>query len=180
MDFITIGKEILKKYGISAIISLVIGIGVVTYYQEWIREEMPFGKHNIYWALVFCSAGIIILIRALQVLFQKIKNINYKIQTKKKYNEHMLEEERENLSELWKQVDLLSESDRKDIIGFIESNNTPIERKYILSNDFYDLYNSRWVVKTTRNYKDIYKLDDEIFKILKLSYEKYGKISNFD
>ena len=116
--------------------------------------------------------------------------------------------EKIGMEELWSAVDSFDPDDRELIRGFLESNNTPIQRPSGTRYFGKSLLASNWVISTEEYIDDPqptiiserlkskgitaeiigtpktlvkkYKLCNEIFMALKYSKEKYGKISHFE
>lgn len=128
----------------------------------------------------------------------------------KSNNKYKIENEKQVIEALWKNVESLSADDRELLIEFIENGNNPIERSSGIRYSFDSLLNSKWVVSIEEYKEDEklefvlsekskgksiavnpavfyggkttvkkYKLNDEIYKLLKYSMDKYGKITHF-
>lgn len=192
-DFIV---EIFKKYGMETLISFVLAIITITVIPITSIDILPFEKQNIYWALLFAVVCWIIIVDALRrfigTIGSKTSNMSY---NKKRADRQA----QEMFHKFWNEVDQLSERDRKYLMQFINNENTPIS--CIECNQEYGgLFHSNWVDKTEkrtetqielidyrtreksigiRHDTHIFKLKDEIYDILKLSYKKHGRIGNF-
>lgn len=193
LDFIV---EIFKKYGMETLISFVFAIITITVIPiTWI-DILPFEKQNILWALLFAVVCWLIILDALRKVIctfvSKTSSIAYEIK-------HADRKTQEMFQKLWNDVDLLSERDREYVMQFINNENTPIScTEY--NHEYGGLFHSNWVDKTEKRTKNqielidyktgkksigikydthIFKLKDEIYNMLKVSYEKNGRIGNF-
>lgn len=187
----------MDKYGYNVLIAFILGIITITKVPTKYINMLPFESQNIYWALAICIIAYTIVIAFLKYIVQKIQ---YKIYINSQNAKYEKQKERENLQQLWDMVDSFSEDERKDLKKFLESNNKPIP-KYGLYFSFSSLYSTNWVVSIEKHATEqvkvidsitgeekvfnristhMYKLNDDIYEMLKYSLEKYGKISNFD
>lgn len=201
-------KIFLEKYLIPTVISVVGGILALLYLPEeysWMTEKI--GKVTI----VILVAGLIFLLIEFIFLICKIgRKIYSKLNMIKSNNKYKIENEKQVIEALWKNVESLSADDRELLIEFIENGNNPIERPSGIRYSFDSLLNSKWVVSIEEYKEDEklefvlsekskgksiavnpavfyrgkttvkkYKLNDEIYKLLKYSMDKYGKITHF-
>ena len=201
-------KIFLEKYLIPTVISVVGGILALLYLPEeysWMTEKI--GKVTI----VILVAGLIFLLIEFIFLICKIgRKIYSKLNMIKSNNKYKIENEKQVIEALWKNVESLSADDRELLIEFIENGNNPIERSSGIRYSFVSLLNSKWVVSIEEYKEDEklefvlsekskgksiavnpavfyggkttvkkYKLNDEIYKLLKYSMDKYGKITHF-
>lgn len=201
-------KIFLEKYLIPTVISVVGGILALLYLPEeysWMTEKI--GKVTI----VILVAGLIFLLIEFIFLICKIgRKIYSKLNMIKSNNKYKIENEKQVIEALWKNVESLSADDRELLIEFIENGNNPIERSSGIRYSFDSLLNSKWVVSIEEYKEDEklefvlsekskgksiavnpavfyggkttvkkYKLNDEIYKLLKYSMDKYGKITHF-
>lgn len=189
--------KVIDKYGFNVLISFILGIITILKVPTKYIDVLPFGTQNIYWALAICIVTYTLIIAFLRYSVNEIRNRIYL----SSYNaEYKKQEERKQMQQLWDQVDSFSENERNDLKKFLET-----ENKAIPKDECYfpidSLYNTNWIVSTEkRTTKQIalvnpttgkemwikkttthvYKLNDNIYKLLKYSMNTYGKISNFD
>ncbi len=189
--------KVIDKYGYNVLISFILGIITIVKIPTQYINMLPFEKQNIYWALVMCIVAYTLIIAFLRYSVKEIRN---KIYWSSCNAEYKRKEERENLQKLWDMVDSFSEDERKDLKRFLKTGNKPIP-KYSNYSSFDSLYHTNWVVSiekyTTEEFVEInpetgkeekfnristhlYKLNDNIYEILRYSMEKYGRISNFE
>ena len=191
-------KTFAEKHLIPSVISLAAGFIAVLALPEdsWmIAKISKVGVGILAFALCFLMVELIILVT---------KRIIKKASEKKSEKKYQEQKEKETIEELWSNVDDLSPGDRALLHKFIETNNEPIENESSMWFSPGSLLVSNWVVSTFVPYhfeneeteitkengipvshfmnqgKKKYKLKDDIFKLLKYSMEKYGKISNFE
>lgn len=136
-----------------------------------------------------------------------LKKSFYSIKYKKFQNKIMMKEYEQALDKLWTIIDDMSPQDREYLIQFIKSNNAPIKTSGIYGGNC--LFTSDFVICSkvkTENYSNRpvivknerqpmnnellnkihtpaiyqYKLKENFYKLLKYSYENYGRISHFD
>lgn len=192
-------KILLGKHLYPAISSVAMAILFVALKPNLFGIEKRVGK-TLYGVLVFCIFFLVIeftrnFIRFLQRkiihMIEHEKAQEYQQQNNDKY-------ERKKLENLWDYVDSLDVADQQYLLQFLKTNNTPIERYSHSYSELFD--NSRLMLCTTKPEKNIndtndpkdlnyiffnsgirlYKLRDDFYQTLKLSYEKYHKISHFD
>ena len=191
-------KTFAEKHLIPSVISLAAGFIAVLALPEdsWmIAKISKVGVGILAFTLCFLLVELIILVA---------KRISRKVSEKKSDKEYQEQKEKEVVEQLWSDVDSLSPGDRTLLHKFIETNNEPIENESNMWFSPGSLLVSEWVVSTFVPYhfeneeseitkehgiplthfmnqgKKKYKLKDDIFKLLKYSMEKYGKISNFE
>ena len=188
-------KDILEKHLIPFIASVALAIIsiIITPSDFWMIIKI--GK-IAFAIVVFCIAFLII--HGISYLFKFIQ-----AKKRKKENELYLkqvqeQEELRTLEKTWCEIDAMSQEERRLIKQFIETNNKPYIEEGMVFRFTNHLLNSDWVVSTTlpqnvdqdmHHDSDVmiysgvarqYKLKEDVFKILKYSYEKYGKISHFE
>ncbi|EQG49892.1 hypothetical protein QIY_3436 [Clostridioides difficile DA00141] len=161
-------------------------------------------KFTIWGYAVFLFCVWFLIIELVIWLVQKIQYHNYSKGVEQRNKQRQAEEWQQSLEFLWTDVDNLSSSDYKLLLRFIKNENQP----YCSSGTpmGHCLLNSDWVHKTVSKpakrvliksnqrtsskaipipvYETIsetyqYILREDIYQMLKYSYEKYGKISHF-
>lgn len=202
--FIELLKIFLEKHLIPSVIAIIVGILSIAYTPEEAKLIVRIGK-PLYAILFFCFAFIIIefILWIVKTIREKIDK-NRENTRKKEYQESEMKEILENV---WTLVDRMMPQDREMLMEFLKNNNSPICVKGELSSNC--LLTSSYVVSTvvpndekvTLNdpsgildkkegkifipkmsfgiQKRHYILRDDFYKILKYSYEKYGRISHF-
>lgn len=158
--------------------------------------EKRVGK-TLYGVLVFCIFFLIFELtkyisksyktcQANQKAYQQEQELN----KQKQERQRKLQEENElcALERLWDFVDTFDYEEKESLLQFIKSGNKPIEIKGFICPAYFS--DNRLVVHTTKNATKnnprtaktitIYKLRDDFYQTLKLSYEKYHRISHFD
>ena len=175
-------KVFAEQHLIPTVLSFLVGaiIFSTTPVDFWLLTKLTkFG----YW--LFLSGCVFIIIQLLLWLKSKIGEVRYHNYLKKRNNEHSKKEAQQALNELWQFVDGLDQEDRNYLKKFVESNNKPIEirgnRHYSYGKLFSleNLIDKQSGNDETGSYTK-YKLKEEFYQILKYSYQKYDKISNFD
>lgn len=198
-------KVFAEKHLIPSVLSIVGAIIALIFIPSDYWMIVKVGKF-LFFALV---AGIVFLaVNFLVFCWHKVvsyKNDNY---LKQYYNQNATKSAKENIEELWTAVDKFNPDDRNLLRDFLESDNAPITRSS--GNRYFgnSLLASDWVVSTEEYGEEEqpiilseklkgkavptgaigpgraivvkYKLNDDIFSILKYSKEKYGKISHFE
>ena len=162
-------------------------------------------KFNIIGFSVFLFCIWFLVIKLIIWFFEKIQCLSYSRKEEQRHSQREALQERETMEALWTDVDRLSQSDYRLLLKFVRNENKP----YLTSGTHFGecLLNSGWVhktiskperkipIKTQRSssskaiplpvYETIsetyqYILNDDIYKLLKYSYEHYGKISHFE
>ena len=188
-------KDLLEKHLFPFIASIALAIALIIIIPADFWVIVKIGK-MAFGALVFCIAFLIIhgisyLFKFIQAKKRKKENELYLKQAKE-------QEELRKMEEIWHMVDAMSPEERQLIKQFIESNNEPYVEDGMAFRFTPHLLNSNWVVSTTvpQNldqdmhydsevmiYSGLarqYKLKEDVFKMLKYSYEKFDKISHFE
>jgi len=154
--------------------------------------------------LAFCICFV--LIEALREIFKIIKNMYYKHQNKVLKRKRIEEENKKSCENLWEIIDNMSIQDYEYLLELLKTNNEPIT---VRGDFFGGLFSTNWVHQTiikTAEERDEYSpitnlpkgsigfsiphriivpatkqyiLKDDIYKLLRYSYDNYGKISNF-
>ena len=195
-------KIFLEKHIYPTVIAVVAAIVTILFLPENNIAILKIGKIGV-GVLSFCLAFLLVelLIWCYIIIKKRLDN---------KKNQAYLEEtsqflELQNLEKIWRQVDRMTPEDKELLMGFIKTNNTPIERSSATYYAQGSLLSSDWVVSSVKNsYEEPvivpedkigkiipvrlsetvtvtqYKLKQSYFELLKYSLEKYGKISNFD
>lgn len=176
--FIEILKIIIEKHFFPTIISFVCAMMTYRFTPDTNITLLKFDKKPyiaFWWCVFFLLTEFAIWI------YKSLKKYNIN----KKYS--YLEEEknakivREKLEELWTTIDRFTPSDKKIIYHFLKSNNSSdiinipmsselIERNFLFSSTIQD--GEKWILK--------YRLRDDIYTLLKISQERFGRISHFD
>lgn len=198
-------KVFAEKHLIPSVISIVGAIVALVFIPSdyWIIVKI--GKF-LFFILV---AGIAFLVvKFLTFCWQKIMSLKNGNDLKQYYNQNAIKSEKKNIEELWTAVDKFAPDDRKLLQEFLESDNAPITRSSGTRYFGHSLLASNWVVSTEEYGEEEqpiilseklkgkaipigamspgraivvkYKLNDDIYSILKYSKEKYGKISHFE
>lgn len=194
-------KIFIEKHLIPTVIAVVAAIVALLILPSDYWMIVKIGK-RLFFVLV---AGIVFLIvKLLGCLHEKsVRRKNNKdINALSNYMAEQRAEEK--VKELWNEVDNLAPADRNMVKHFVLTGNKPIK----IENRIYpygSFLNSRWTVSTEidENSNDesfenasiqviggheffpagrtkLYKLNDDVYQLLKYSWDKYGKISNFD
>lgn len=181
VDFL---QTISDKYLIDVVTSLVLSavIYLVTNDGAWIIRKM-----TLKWYYFFCAGCVFLLFqfsKHLKCNMKKFLSVIYKITHKKQIEE---KQKKEELEHLWELVDRLNEDRRMVIKQLVKNGNAEYVDEYkILKHDNpYDkLISYFFISQECFNGMHLpyyrYKLKDDIYKLLSYSYEKYGRISNFD
>lgn len=203
--FADILKIFADKHLIPSAASLAVAILGLAFQPEAFGISNQVGKF-LYGVLIFCLCFLLIqfgkygtnIVKNMRA--KKIK----KIAEKKRCEQLLKDEEKENMENLWKFVDDLSLQDKNYLRVFLENGNTPIE--CMGGEPYYGLLsNEKCVVSTDRpsgihrnntmeyegrqvyvpdnwDYSGIklYKLTDDFYELLKYSRNKYKRISHFD
>ena len=174
-------KVFIEKYMIPTVLSVVIAIGSILLLpsdNECIIKigKLPFG--------IFV-AGLTFLVCMFSVwLFHRVMFIKNRCREKQIIDERREREELKSFKKVWERVDSLSPSERRVICKFLENGNKPIVVEGMspcFDYEFMELLNTMQVSDgNDGRIKYAYKLDDEIYRDLLFSKEKYGRISNFD
>ena len=174
-------KIFLEKYLVPTVIAIVLSF--ITYYITPTDNKLLV-KFTIGGYAVFLFCAWFLCIEFVIWLIQKIQYHNYSKTVEQQSKQLQARELQEDLELLWTEVDSFSLSDYKLLLQFVKTENKP----YFSSGVFYGncLLNSEWVHKTVSkpeksvlgNYQ--YILRNDIYRLLKYSYQKYGKISHFE
>ena len=188
-------RVLIEKYGFRSIIAFILMILCITLTPEDIIGLLPFESNNKYWIMALYFAIFIVIETLFLFLGRKIKN---KISYSKYKNESIEENNKKALENLWSLIDTLSESERTEIRGFLKSTNIPIpKRGFSLGYSNYSTLlvemEKRTEIKEKVTFADtgkegilkaqcthIYKLKDDVYELIKYSYEKHGKICHFE
>ncbi|AKP44304.1 TPA: hypothetical protein P1M42_000229 [Clostridioides difficile] len=194
-------KIFLEKYLVPTVIAIVFSF--IAYYVTPTDNKLLV-KFTIWGYAVFLFCVWFLIIELVIWLVQKIQYHNYSKGVEQRNKQRQAEEWQQSLEFLWTDVDNLSSSDYKLLLRFIKNENQP----YCSSGTpmGHCLLNSDWVHKTVSKpakrvliksnqrtsskaipipvYETIsetyqYILREDIYQMLKYSYEKYGKISHF-
>lgn len=167
-------------------------------------------KIGITWFGVFLFCAFFVVSQIVIKIFKAIAHVIHKSRIRSSEQERITKENRVALQQLWTLVDGMTPEDYDYLMQFIKSNNAPIEitgnTMYLGDR----LFNSKFVNVTTKAIKEErpslsnnplaksghlvmpiegvvfstvtkqYKLKDDFYQILKYSYDKHGRISNFD
>lgn len=189
-------KVLLGKHLYPAISSIAMAILFVALKPNLFGMEKQVGK-TLYGVLVFCIFFLIIEFSKYIYKSCKARQANQKeyqqeqeLNKQKQERQRKLQEENElcALERMWDFVDTFDNEEKESLLQFIKSGNKPIEIKGFICPAYFS--DSRLVVHTTKNATKnnprtaktitIYKLRDDFYQTLKLSYEKYHRISHFD
>lgn len=162
------------------------------------------------WFCVLVSCVVFLIIELLIAIYNHViskKSLSEVRNYNKKREKEKLEK---NLKKVWSIIDDLPVNDREFLWESVKTNNTPVEGYrspmsyrhetigWILTTKlsepktfikYYDKKTGKEIManeltgnetESLTTYYNLYKLDDEIFNLLKYSYKKYGRISNFD
>lgn len=194
-------KVFLEKYLIPTVVAVVFSF--ITYYLTPANNKLLV-KFTVGGYAVFLFCIWFLIIELVIWLVQKIQYHNYSKDIEEQSKQREAEEWKRNLEMLWTEVDQFSPNDYKLLLRFIKNRNEP----YYSSDTYmgFSLLNSEWVHKSeSRPAKQVlikpnrgssskaillpayetipgkyqYVLRDDIYQILKYSYENYGKISHF-
>lgn len=193
-------KVFLEKHLLPSAISLTFALIIVAITPEETMLYTRLGK-NLYTVLVFCVGFIVI--EAVRFIGKAIWSKRRSIIEDKQQKELQL---KRDLEDQWNFVDKLSVAEKKMLMDFLHTNNSPITIKGLPKSN---LLISKYVISTnmpseeTINAQDPqgvfgksggtikmsgkcfaipirqYKLDEKFYKLLKYSYEIYGRISHF-
>lgn len=198
-------KVLLGKHLYPAISSIAMAILFVALKPNLFGIEKRVGK-TLYGVLVFCIFFLIFELtkyisksyktcQANQKAYQQEQELNKQEQERQR----KLQEENElyELENLWNYVDSLDVADQQYLLQFLKTKNEPIEKCYDAFSKLFN--NSKFMVCTSKPVKNLdennsknldlifcnsgmklYKLRDDFYQTLKLSYEKYHRISHFD
>lgn len=192
-------KIFLENHFLPAVSAISIAlIAIVLIPSDWIVATKL--GDNWFKLLLFCLALLLVegIIKLCQYIKIKINEANNK---KEKIRNLEMEQRRQqqnaeaavekSLEELWMFTDTLNLQDKKYIDKFLKTDNTPIRKKE--DSNVWDsrLLSSQAIHKTLikEGIEDMYhyeveeyqyKLRNEIYQLLKLSKEKYGRISHFE
>lgn len=157
------------------------------------------------WGVIFIFVCWMLIIESILVLVKYIKKIFSMIRDNQYRDAQREQQTKEILEALWTRVDEMSSVEKEHLKYFINNNNKPLLDRNI-SYPYEHLLNSDWVHKTqytgnklisrkvniindngqteakefTYSVKYQYILKEPIYKILKYSWERYGRISHFD
>lgn len=188
-------KPLIEKYLFTTILSVALAILGVVLLPDVLNLKEQVGQF-VYGLLLFCICFLVISL--IKYIYLKFKHaFNKKISDEQHYR--VLEAEQ--LEELWNYVDSLSPLEKKYLFDFLKNKNKPIKvesafftvgllSKYLVSTDKIITPDSK--INTDTDFKNFYnnygrfqtykliKLRDDFYKLLKYSYDKYGKISHFE
>ena len=191
-------KIFLEKHFIPAVASIALGLIVMICVPS---NFFAIDKIGIDWfrLLLFCISFLIV--EGVNKIYRYIikKNNEKKEKIKKQAeNEIKLKQqkldrekrEKSELEDLWSIVDDFSAKDKKRIEKFLTTENKPIsisENELYMYGNHKDLVKSR-IINMTKAKDECYpeeaiyslRLKDNVFALLKISKEKYGKISHFE
>lgn len=195
-------KIFLEKYLVPTIIAIVLSF--ITYYVTPTDNKLLI-KFTILGYAVFLFCIWFLIIELVIRLVQKIQYHNYSKDVEQRSKQRQERELQEDLEWYWTEIDSLSPNDYKLLLQFVKNGNKPY---YSSGTHFGDcLLNSEWVNKTMSKpakqvliqtkrdsssraiplpaYETIsetyqYILKNEVYQLLKYSYETYGRISHFE
>ena len=189
-------KVLLGKHLYPAIGSIAMAILFVALKPNLFGIEKRVGK-TLYGVLVFCVSFLIIefskyIYKSYKTYQANKKAYKQEQERNKQEQKHIqkLEEKNERyaLEPLWNLVDTFDYEEKESLLQFVKSGNKPIEIEGFMCPAYFKNHNI--VVHTIKNttkseYRTaktitIYKLRDDFYHTLKLSYEKYHRISHFD
>ena len=188
-------KEFLEKHFLPFLSSVVI-TGIVYYITPNDFTVLTKLEKNFYLLVVFCFS--LLIIEILIILIRKIKNKIYNLKEKKKYDDRIIQENRNYLYDL---LDSLS-PEEFDLVEYLVNNNNQYitsymdyvnnrynfdrmfdSRRYKVKEDeivSVDLYNINKKCSYKKGaYVNQFKLREDIYEILKYLKKKTGKISRF-
>jgi|GEM_PF-2860738 len=193
-------STIIDKHLITSMISIIVTI--LVYSITPADNSILFSVGSTFFLiLIFCITFLIV--KFLMVLFRWVNKKRYAFSNKKEKAEYVGMDFRNKLEQTWTYIDSLTPSERKLIEKFIESDNKP----YVENGNVYhtfdaflnsDLIHKRQMYRDSNdsieyvtsvnihnmfennNLYSEYVLNDDFYKLLKYSKEKYGKISHFD
>jgi hypothetical protein len=155
--------------------------------------------NTLFLILLFCIAFV--FIEFIIFIINRLKSFNEKRREETMYVGWNIKEQ---LEQMWKYVNGLSPADRKLLDEFIKSDNKPyiengnifhsgntlltselVHKRRISKNSdesqiSYTNNDLKFAMYEGMNSKTEYVLKDEVYKLLKYSKEKYGRISHFD
>lgn len=198
-------KIFADKHLIPSAASLAFAISGVAFLPDAFGISKNVGKF-LYGVLIFCLCFL--LIQFGKYLAKTVKNA--KSQKDKKTAEEQEKKRKEEINEkksledLWQYVDTLSPQDKDFLREFLKNENQPIElvggepfngllsnKKFVVSTEKptgqrrkntmkFEGRQVYYTESTDYSTTRLYKLNDEFYKLLKYSYEKYKRISHFD
>lgn len=195
-------KLFCEKYLVPTVIAIVFSF--ITYYVTPADNKLLL-KFTILGYAVFLFCVWFLIIEFVIWVVQKIQYHNYSKGIEQSSKQRQARKLQEGLESAWSEIDRLSPNDYKLLIQFVTNGNKP----YYSSGTHFGkcLLNSEWVHKTvskpakqvliqtkrTSSSRAIplpvhetisetyqYILRNDIYQLLKYSYETYGKISHFE
>lgn len=198
-------KVFAEKHLIPSVISVTGAIIALIFIPSDYWMIVKIGKF-LFFTVTACL--IFLAVKFLVFCWQKIISFKNGNERKQYYNQSAVRNEKKDMEELWTAVDKFDPDDRKLLQDFLESGNAPITRSSGTRYFGHSLLASNWVVSTEEYGEEEqpiilseklkgkaipigamsagktivvkYKLNDDIYSILKYSKEKYGKISHFE
>ena len=206
--FIDLLRMIAEKHLFQAIASVALAILAVAFLPDLFEMTDKVGK-TMYGILVFCLGFLLIQCakHICAVAKNKVAEREEKRLTDELQQNEAVEKEARAITRLWDYVESLTPQDRFYLVRFLETGNQPIE---VMGEPLYNglLADSDIVACMEKQQKctpalnfgiefeghlvfppqdiisssptKLYRLKDDFFELLRLSYEKYGKISHFD
>lgn len=167
----------LEKHLIPTVISVVAAIVAVLFLpnEYWMIQKI--GKHLFF----FLIAGLVFLaVQLIIAIFKGIGHLRHRAYINTEYDKIKQNEALENLEAWLSYVDELPPEDRKLIVQFIQTGNTPIvERGYRMYNPS-SIHSSQYIIKTQNtDGSHLIKLDNRFYQLMKAIYEERGSISHF-
>jgi hypothetical protein len=194
----TLVNTIIEKHLIPGVLSIIVMI--LLFYIIPSDNEMLIKLGNtLFLILLFCIAFV--FIEFIIFIINRLKSFNEKRREETMYVGWNIKEQ---LEQMWKYVNGLSPADRKLLDEFIKSDNKPyiengnifhsgntlltselVHKRRISKNSdesqiSYTNNDLKFAMYEGMNSKTEYVLKDEVYKLLKYSKEKYGRISHFD
>jgi hypothetical protein len=194
----TLVNTIIEKHLIPGVLSIIVMI--LLFFIIPSDNEMLIKLGNtLFLILLFCIAFV--FIEFIIFIINRLKSFNEKRREETMYVGWNIKEQ---LEQMWKYVNGLSPADRKLLDEFIKSDNKPyiengnifhsgntlltselVHKRRISKNSdesqiSYTNNDLKFAMYEGMNSKTEYVLKDEVYKLLKYSKEKYGRISHFD
>lgn len=174
-------KVFFEKHLIPTIISMVLGaiVLLVTPKDFWMIIEL-----TKTWFWLFVCGCIFLIIQFMIWVHNKWQNRRYTSYLETQNKIYQERENEERIRSLWDYIDALNAEDREYVKRFLKSENHPI---IIRGRVFYNcgmLFASKYVRKQeawdSNGFYTKYVLEEEFYKALVYSAQKYGKISRFE
>lgn len=189
--------KIIDKFGFPVLGAFLLSIASLVLKPEQCIKVVPFPDNKIYWACAILTIAYTLIIAFLRTVWN---NKQQKRHLKNYQEANTKEEYTQTLYDLWADVDALSEEDRADIREFLKTGNKAVAKneRFLPYNS---LYRTNWVVGIAKHTTEdviemnhatgqkevftkvnthMYKLTDNMYKLLKHSQDNFGRICNFD